>query len=70
MTSDGSPYGRVPRALKTGNVNLALASVRGLPAINLSDSLSSASSSSGQSCCVPWRRQHRRRPTRKDCIHD
>lgn len=39
MTSDGSPYGRFQRALKTGNVNLALAAARELPKINLSDSL-------------------------------
>jgi hypothetical protein len=39
LTSDGSPYGRVQRALKTGNVNLALATARELPTINLSDSL-------------------------------
>jgi hypothetical protein len=39
MTSDGSPYGRFQKALKTGNVNLALAAARELPKINLSDSL-------------------------------
>jgi hypothetical protein len=39
MTSDGSPYGRFQRALKTGNVTLALASARELPTVNLSDSL-------------------------------
>jgi hypothetical protein len=39
MTSDGSPYGRFQMALKTGNVNLALAAARELPKINLSDSL-------------------------------
>lgn len=39
MTSDGSPHGRFQKALNTGNVNLALASARELPTINLSDSL-------------------------------
>lgn len=39
MTSDGSPYGRFQKALKTGNVHLALAAARELPKINLSDSL-------------------------------
>ena len=39
MTSDGSPYGRFQRALKTGNATLALASARELPTINLGDSL-------------------------------
>ena len=34
-----SPYGRFQKALKTGNVNLALAAARELPKINLSDSL-------------------------------
>jgi hypothetical protein len=39
LTSDGSPYGRFQKALKTGNVNLALPAARELPKINLSDSL-------------------------------
>jgi hypothetical protein len=39
MTSDGSSYGRFQRALKSGNVNLALAAARELPTINLCDSL-------------------------------
>jgi hypothetical protein len=38
MTSDGSPYGRFQKALKTGNVNLALAAARELPTVNRSDS--------------------------------
>jgi hypothetical protein len=39
LTSDGSPYGRFQHALKAGNVNLAMATARELPTINLSDSL-------------------------------
>jgi hypothetical protein len=39
VTSDGSPYARFQKALKTGNANLALAAARELPKINLSDSL-------------------------------
>jgi hypothetical protein len=39
VTSDGSPYARFQRALKTGNPNIALAAAREMPTINLSDAL-------------------------------
>jgi hypothetical protein len=39
MTSDGSPYARFRRALKTGNENLVLTAARELPQIALDDAL-------------------------------
>ena len=39
MGAAGSPYAAFKRALKTGNVTLALAEARDLPKLNLADAL-------------------------------